>query len=57
MGPPPELLTLPNGLRVLLARDPAAPMVPERLEAALWLESERMGYAVDAVTDTNLDAE
>jgi len=30
---------------------------PERLEAALWLESERMGYAVDAVTDTNLDAE
>jgi zinc protease len=123
LPPPLEAYTLPNGLRVILAPDPAAPLVsievrygagsgddpdglaglahmaehmtfvrtahaahllqeltslgacplngetwtdftryyetvpPERLEAALWLESERMGFAVDAVTEANLDAE
>lgn len=30
---------------------------PERLATALWLESDRMGYAADEVTETALDAE
>jgi zinc protease len=30
---------------------------PERLATALWAESERMGYAADAVTDERLEAE
>jgi zinc protease len=30
---------------------------PERLETALWLESDRMGYAADAVTEARVDGE
>jgi predicted Zn-dependent peptidase len=30
---------------------------PERVETALWVESDRMGYAADAVTEQRVDAE
>lgn len=31
-------------------------VAPERLETALWVESDRMGYSVDAATEANVDA-